>query len=166
MKGLMKETRQLAKEVIEQCIARDLRMVAAESMTGGLLMAELTSIPDASKVIEKSYIVYSEQAKIDVLCVPKEVIETETAYSKKTVESMIQGLNKLSKANIKIAISGIAGPKAFVDLDVGTVFIGIDINNQLFTYKKHFDGDRQSIRYETIKFVFEVLMNYFSKKEG
>jgi len=160
--ALMKETETLAKKVIETCIKANLKLVAAESMTGGLLMSILTEVPDASKVIDHGYIVYSDQSKNDLLGVPKTLIDKESVYSQSVVQSMIEGLNQRSQAHIKVAISGIAGPTTHYDLPIGTVFIGLEINQNLHIYQELFEGDRQAIRLQTITFIFKTMLQYLS----
>lgn len=159
MIDLVKETQVLAGQVIKQCIDQHMHIIAAESMTGGLFINELTNIQDASKVIDRSYIVYSDQAKIDILNVSKAVIEQKTVYSEEVVLEMIEGLKQLSPAEIKIAISGIAGPSSYAGFKVGTVFIAIAFNGSTKSYHKQFDGDRLSICYQTVIFIYQMLLS-------
>ncbi|MDA3932285.1 MAG: CinA family protein [Tenericutes bacterium] len=159
MKPIIEEVHLLAKDIVERCIKKKLKIVFAESMTGGLLASLVTSVPDASKVISESVVVYSEDAKINILNCKKETLDKCSVYSDEVIQEMLDGLKALSNSDIFVAVSGIAGPKTYNDLDVGTVYIGIDIFNKRLIFKEKFTGDRLMIRYKTSKFIFNTIIN-------
>lgn len=159
MNRIHEEVKTLAESLIFKCRSKQLKIVLAESMTGGLLASELTAIENASDVIEEGFIVYSDKAKQSILNCREETIKKYSVYSLEVVKEMIQGLSALSKADIKIAISGIAGPKTYFDLPIGQVYIGIEILGTLKTFVKKFDGDRRKIRYHVAEFIFKEIIS-------
>ena len=157
---------QLAKDLVVLCREKGMKISFAESMTGGLLVSQITRIENASKILEESFVVYSNQAKMRILSCKEETIKKHSVYSKEVVSEMIQGLNHFSQAHIKVSVSGIAGPKTYGDFKVGQVFIGIEINNELFTFKQHFNGDREEIQWKTTEFIFEYILSQLEGRES
>ena len=116
----------LAKNLISECRLKDIKLLVAESCTGGLLSANLTSISGCSDVFLHSIVCYSNQSKIEFLNVNKTTLNTWGAVSKQTVGEMLIGLKDQSpKKSLGIAISGVAGPENSEKKPVGKVFIGI-----------------------------------------
>lgn len=112
----------LARRVVEENAAIGRRVVTAESCTGGLVAAALTEIPGSSAVLERGFVTYSNDAKIENLGVPSDIIETFGAVSIACVWAMAKGALMRSNADVAIAISGVAGPDGGTDLKpVGTV---------------------------------------------
>ncbi|QWB99808.1 CinA family protein [Mycoplasmatota bacterium] len=159
METLVKEVSLLSEDLVKKCIEKNQKIVFAESMTGGLLASLVTSIPDASKVLKESFVVYSNEAKVKILNCKRKTIDQYSVYSKEIIEEMLEGLLSLSNASIRVAVSGIAGPKSYHDVQVGTVYIGIYIGDQKLIFKKKFQGDRQTIQYKTCIFIFKTIMN-------
>lgn len=150
---------QLAKDLVVLCRENGLKISFAESMTGGLLVSQITRIENASKILEESFVVYSNEAKKRILSCKEETIQKYSVYSKEIVCEMLEGLKSLSQAHIKVAVSGIAGPKTYDKFQVGQVFIGIEIKNERFTFDKHYSGDREDIQWKTAEFIFEFILN-------
>jgi len=159
MKSLIEKVEGLAKDLVEACIQKQLKIVFAESMTGGLLASLVTSIPDASKMLSESFVVYSEQAKINILNCKRDTIDKHSVYSKDVIIEMLEGLKTISKADILVAVSGIAGPKTYNDLEVGTVYMGIEIHGKRHIYKEVFHGNRKTITYKTSQYIFNTIIN-------
>ncbi len=112
----------LAKRVIEENIATGRKVVLAESCTGGLVAAALTEIPGSSAVLDRGFVTYSNEAKLECLGVPLDIIETFGAVSVACAWAMAKGALERSKADVAVAISGVAGPGGGTDLKpVGTV---------------------------------------------
>ncbi len=112
----------LAKRVIEENKAADRKVVLAESCTGGLVAAALTEVPGSSAVLDRGFVTYSNEAKIESLGVPLEIIETFGAVSIACAWAMAKGALENSQADVAVAISGVAGPTGGTDLKpVGTV---------------------------------------------
>ena len=114
------------KSLINLLIKKKLKISFAESCTGGLLASAITSINGASKVFDLSFVTYSNQSKINVLKVNKNIIQKYGAVSRECCLSMVNGLSKISKAKINVSITGIAGPKGGTKKKpVGLVYIGV-----------------------------------------
>ena len=116
----------LANKLVKKLIKKKLKVSFVESCTGGLLSSLITSISGSSKIFNIGFITYSNKAKIDVLKVPKNIITKYGAVSKECCLEMVKNLSKISKANISVSITGIAGPSGGTKLKpVGLVYIGI-----------------------------------------
>ena len=138
---------------------KNLKLAVVESCTGGQLSSAITAISGASKIFNLGLITYSNEAKIKVLKVNKKIIGKYGAVSRECCFAMVKNLSKISKANINVSITGIAGPKGGTKLKpVGLVYIGIkkgnkiQINKCLFKSKK-----RSSIQKATVKKVVELV---------
>ena len=141
------------KFLIELLTRKKLKISVTESCTGGLLASSITSVNGASKVFNLGLVTYSNQAKIKILKVNKNIIKKYGAVSHECCSAMVKNLSKISKANINVSITGIAGPKGGTkQKPVGLVYIGvkkgnkIQINKCLFKSKK-----RSSIQKATVK---------------
>lgn len=99
-----------ARAIIESCTANGLKVTTAESCTGGLVAGVLTEIPGSSAVVDRGFVTYSNEAKIDMLGVPKQLIERFGAVSRETALAMVTGALARSRADIAVSITGIAGP--------------------------------------------------------
>tara|TARA_B110001450_G_scaffold245411_1_gene258411 strand:+ start:507 stop:977 length:471 start_codon:yes stop_codon:yes gene_type:complete len=129
----------LAYKIVQKLIKKRLKVSFVESCTGGLLSSSITSISGSSKVFHLGLITYSNKAKIDILKVPKKIIDKYGAVSKECCLFMVKNLSKISKANISVSITGIAGPKGGTKLKpVGLVYIGIKKGNKIIIKEKLF----------------------------
>jgi nicotinamide-nucleotide amidase len=153
-----------AHEVVDANRKLGRTIAVAESCTGGLVSAALTEIPGASEVFEAGYVTYSNAAKIDDLGVSEEVVETFGAVSVATAWAMARGALSASKADIAVAITGIAGPGGGTPTKpVGTVVFaraerGAD-PSQIVADQKHFDADgRSGVRLQAALCALELLM--------
>ena len=148
------------KSLIRILTKKNLKISLAESCTGGLLASTITSISGASKVFNLGLVTYSNQAKIKVLKINKNIIEKYGAVSHDCCFAMVKNLSRISKANINVSITGIAGPKGGTkQKPVGLVYIGIkrgnkiQINKCLFKSKK-----RSSIQRATVKKALDLIL--------
>ena len=122
----------LNEKVVRSLINKKLTISIAESCTGGLLSNSFTSINGASKIFSLGLVTYSNQSKIDMLKIPKEIVKKKGAVSKQVCFYMVKNLNKISKSDISISVTGIAGPKGGSrKKPVGLVFIGIKKGNNI-----------------------------------
>ena len=122
----------LAYKIVKKLIKKRLKVSFAESCTGGLLSSSITSISGSSKVFNFSMVTYSNKTKVDILKVPKKIINKYGAVSKECCLSMARNLSKISRANISVSITGIAGPSGGTKLKpVGLVYIGIKKGNKI-----------------------------------
>ena len=120
------------KSLVKKLIKKKLKISFAESCTGGLLSSSITSISGSSKIFNLGLVTYSNKAKINILKVPKKIINKYGAVSKECCLSMVKNLNKISKTNISVSITGIAGPNGGTKLKpVGLVYIGIKKGNKI-----------------------------------
>ena len=128
--------RKLSQKVVNLLSKKRLKISFAESCTGGLLSSSITSISGSSKVFTLGLITYSNQAKISILKIPKRIIMKNGAVSYETCLSMVKNLNKISKTNISLSITGVAGPKGGTkQKPVGLVYIGIKKGNKTLIKK-------------------------------
>ena len=148
------------KSLVKTLIKKKLKISFAESCTGGLLASSITSTSGASKIFNLGLITYSNQAKIKFLKVNKSIIKKYGAVSYECCLAMVNNLSKISKANINVSITGIAGPKgASKQKPVGLVYIGVKkgnktlINKCLFKSKK-----RSSIQKATVRKALNLVM--------
>ena len=129
----------LADKLVKKLIQKKLKVSFAESCTGGLLSSTITSISGSSKVFNLGLVTYSNKTKINILKVPKKIITKYGAVSYDCCLSMVKSLSKISKANISISITGIAGPNGGTKLKpVGLVYIGIKNGNKISVQKNLF----------------------------
>ena len=116
----------LNKKIVSILRKKKFKLAIAESCTGGMLSSSIISISGASKVFSIGFVTYSNKAKINVLKVPKKVIQKHGAVSVQCCLSMLNNLSKISKSKLCIAVTGIAGPKGgSKQKPVGLVYIGI-----------------------------------------
>ena len=149
------------KLLIKKLIKKKLKISFAESCTGGLLASTITSINGASKVFNLGLITYSNQAKIKVLKVNKNIIKKYGAVSYECCSAMVKNLSKISKANINVSITGIAGPKGGTkQKPVGLVYIGVKIGKKVIVNKCNFKNNgRTFIQKQTVKKALNLLAN-------
>jgi PncC family amidohydrolase len=132
----------------------------AESCTGGMFAYFLTTIPGSSAYFSSGIISYSNDSKIELLHVNKETIETFGAVSEETAVEMAIGSKIISKSDIAISITGIAGPDGgSEDKPVGTVCFGVVMNNNIASFTQHFSGRRSSIRASACIFALELILD-------
>ena len=141
------------KTLIKLLTKKKLKISFAESCTGGLLASTIASVSGASKIFNLGLITYSNQAKIKILKVNKNIIEKYGAVSHECCSAMVKNLSKISKANINVSITGIAGPKGGTkEKPVGLVYIGVKKGNKIQVNKCLFkDKNRSSIQKATVR---------------
>jgi|TARA_B100001093_G_scaffold233280_1_gene223679 PncC family amidohydrolase len=148
------------KSLIKILIKKKLKISFAESCTGGQLTSSITSISGASKIFNLGLITYSNQAKIKFLNINKNIITKYGAVSHECCLAMVNNLSKISKANINVAITGIAGPRGGTkQKPVGLVFIGIKKGIKTQIYKYLFKSKkRSSIQKATVKKALNLIL--------
>ena len=135
----------LNKEVVKKLIKKKIKISFAESCTGGLLSSAITSVSGSSKVFTLGLVVYSNQSKIKVLKVPKNIIRKYGSVSEQACLAMVKNLNKISKTNISLSITGIAGPSGGTKIKpVGLVYVGIKKGNRVEAKKYLFKNKGRS----------------------
>jgi nicotinamide-nucleotide amidase len=139
---------------------KKLKISFAESCTGGLLSTSITSISGSSKVFSMGLVTYSNQSKINILKIPKNIIKKNGAISIQCCLSMVNNLSKISKSKVCISVTGIAGPKGGTrQKPVGLVFIGIKIGKKVVVNKCNFKNKgRVFIQKQTVKKSLNLLL--------
>ena len=148
------------RSLVNILIKKKLKISFAESCTGGLLASSITSISGASKIFNLGLITYSNQAKIKILKVNKNIIRNYGAVSHECCLAMVNNLSKISKANINVSITGIAGPNGGTkQKPVGLVYIGIKRGNKTQINKCFFKNKtRSSIQKATVKKALKLVI--------
>ena len=149
----------LTKKIVVNLLKKKLKIAFAESCTGGLLSSAITSISGSSKVFELSFVTYSNAAKVNILKVPKKIINKYGAVSKECCLSMVKNIGKISKANISVSITGIAGPNGGTKFKpVGLVYIGIKKGDKIIIKKNLFKNkNRISIQKATVNTSLKII---------
>ena len=148
------------KSLIRILTKKKIKISFAESCTGGLLASSITSNSGASKVFNLGLVTYSNQAKIKVLKVNKNIIKKYGAVSHECCKEMVNNLSKISKANINVSITGIAGPKGGTkQKPVGLVYIGVKKGYKIRIIKCLFKNKkRSSIQKAAVKKTLDLLL--------
>ena len=151
----------LINKIVKKLIKKKLKVSFAESCTGGLLSSSITSISGSSKVFNLGLITYSNKTKVDILKVPNKIIKKDGAVSEECCLSMGKNLSKISKANISISITGIAGPNGGTKLKpVGLVYIGVKQGSKILIKKNLFKNkNRISIQKITVRTALNIINN-------
>ena len=134
-----------SKKIIILLKKKKLRISFAESCTGGLLSSTITSVSGSSKVFNLGLIAYSNQSKTKALRIPKNIIKKYGSVSEQVCLAMLKNLNKISKTNISVSITGIAGPSGGTKIKpVGLVYVGIKKDNRTEVKKYLFKNKERS----------------------
>ena len=151
----------LTKKIVVNLLKKKLKIAFAESCTGGLLSSTITSISGSSKVFELSFVTYSNAAKVNILKVPKKIINKYGAVSKECCLSMVMNISKISKAHISVSITGIAGPNGGTKFKpVGLVYIGIKNRNKIIIKENLFKNqNRISIQKASVITSLKIINN-------
>ncbi len=153
----------LALEVVETFSARGFTIATAESCTGGLIAGMITDIPGSSAVLDRGYVTYSNDAKIEMLGVDEALFESDGpgAVSEEAAEQMAKAALQKSSTDIAISVTGIAGPGGgSEDKPVGLVWFGCACDwAPVFTISRYFDDNgRDAIRAETVMTALMILI--------
>ena len=154
--------KKLSQKIIRLLRKKRLKISFAESCTGGLLSSTITSVSGSSKVFTLGLVTYSNQSKITILKVPKNIIKKHGAASYEACLTMVKNLNKISKTNISVSITGIAGPKGGTKKKpVGLVFIGIKKGNKTLIRKYLFKNNkRNSIQRKAVSKALNLILSF------
>ena len=148
------------KSLIKLLIKKKIKISVAESCTGGLLASTITSISGASKIFNLGLVTYSNQAKIKILGVNKNIIKKYGAVSHECCYAMVKSLSKISKANINVSITGIAGPMGGTkQKPIGLVYVGIKKGNKTYINKYLFKSKKRTlIQKATVKKTLDLIL--------
>ena len=154
--------KKLSQKIVRLLRKKRLKISFAESCTGGLLSSTITSISGSSKVFTFGLVTYSNQSKNSILKVPKQIIKKHGAVSIQCCLSMVNNLTKISKSNIAVSITGIAGPKGGTkQKPIGLVYVGIKKGNKVKVNKYLFKNKGRSyIQKATVRKSLELISNF------
>jgi nicotinamide-nucleotide amidase len=159
MSAFTPELQALATAVLARCRAAGLMVATAESCTGGLVAACLTEIAGSSDVVDRGFVTYSNEAKMELLSVPAATLAAHGAVSDDTATAMLAGALAHSRADLVVAITGIAGPGGgSIEKPVGLVFIGVQRRGRDPQVERHvFSGDRAAVRAASLRRALELM---------
>ena len=151
----------LSLKILKLLTKKKLTVSFAESCTGGLLASSITSFSGSSKVFNMGLITYSNNAKVKLLKVPKKTITKYGAVSYETCVSMVKNLSKISRSNISISITGVAGPSGGTkEKPVGLVYVGLKKGSKTIIKKNLFKSKKRvSIQKATVNQALKMILN-------
>ena len=154
--------KKLSLKIVRLLTKKRLKISFAESCTGGLLSSSITSISGSSKVFAIGLVTYSNQSKISILKVPINIIRKHGAVSYEACLSMVKNIKKISKTNISVSVTGIAGPKGGTNKKpIGLVFIGIKKGNKTLVRKYLFKNKkRTSIQKTAVNKALNLILSF------
>ena len=160
METTEKRLNNLAKKLGARLLMKQLKLVTAESCTGGWIAKVVTDIPGSSDWFDSAIVCYSYEAKRNFLDVPEGLLLDHGAVSEPTVLAMQQGIFMRTRADAGISVSGIAGPDGgSPDKPVGTVWIAASLRGQMVhTQKFEFEGDRNAVRMQAVEASLQALL--------
>lgn len=162
------EETSLEQSCVDLLLANDLRISTMESCTGGMLAARLINVPGVSEVFKAGYVTYSNKAKRKVLGVKQSTLKKYSAVSEEVAREMAQGISLLTKADVTVSVTGLAGPDGGTkEKPVGLVYIGCSVKGKTVVEEYHFSGDRIHVREEAVVAALSLLrkcvLEYFSE---
>ena len=154
------QLRHRAAHILEQARRRGIRIATAESCTGGLIAAVLTEIPGSSDVVERGFVTYSNDAKMELLGVPRSTLDSAGAVSRETALAMAAGAIVHSHAHVAVAVTGVAGPGGgSAEKPVGLVHLAVARAGREPRHREMRYGDigRSHVRAATVHTALEML---------
>lgn len=144
-------TQDLSRLLADSLLKNDLKLTTAESCTGGMISAACTDLAGSSDWFERGFVTYSNEAKTELLGVDAGLLEAHGAVSEPVARAMAFGAIRHSKAQVSIAVTGIAGPAGgSAAKPVGTVWFGFSVQGSLHSEMQRFAGDRAAVRQQTM----------------
>lgn len=150
-------------ELVATLRAAGASVSTAESCTGGLVAARITSVSGASEAFKYGAVTYCNEAKNKILGVEKETLETLGAVSAKTAAEMAAGVRKIMNAEIGVSVTGLAGPNGGEGKPVGLVYVAVNSDNYSEVTENHFSGDRISVRNQAADKALELALRAAKK---
>jgi nicotinamide-nucleotide amidase len=153
------DTLRLCEELAARLLAMRWMLATAESCTGGLIAAACTDLSGSSNWFERGFVTYSNAAKSEMLGVDAALISQHGAVSEVVARAMAFGAIRHSHAQVSVAVTGVAGPTGgSVDKPVGTVWFGFQVDGQLTSETRRFEGDRAAVRQATVQHALTRLL--------
>jgi nicotinamide-nucleotide amidase len=150
-------------DVIAGLASRYETVATCESLTGGLVLAELTSVPGSSTVVRGGLVTYATELKTTLAGVPADLITAHGVVSRPVAEAMAEGARTMCGATWGIGLTGVAGPDAVDGLAPGTVCIGVAGPDGTVSVRELFVGDRAAIRRQTVESALGLLMQRWTR---
>ncbi|WP_309246738.1 CinA family protein [Ramlibacter montanisoli] len=152
-------TRALCEQLAQEMQARGWMLATAESCTGGMIAAACTDLSGSSNWFERGFVTYSNEAKTELLGVDPALIAQQGAVSEVVVRAMAFGAVRHSRAQVSVAVTGVAGPTGgSPQKPVGTVWFGFQVDGRLTSETLRFDGDRAAVRSATVDHALQRLL--------
>lgn len=149
----------LCEQLAQALLARGWMLATAESCTGGMIAAACTDLAGSSQWFERGFVSYSNEAKQELLGVDPALIAQHGAVSELVARAMAFGAVRHSRAQVGVAVTGIAGPTGGnAQKPVGTVWFGFQVDGRLSSELRHFDGDRAAVRAATVRHALQRLL--------
>ena len=150
---------ELASRLVERCVACGVTLATAESCTGGMVAARITAVSGSSAVFLGGIVSYANTAKRALLGVPQPVLEQDGAVSEACAAAMAEGARQRLKADLAVAVTGIAGPTGGTpEKPVGLVCFGLAAADGVRTEHRLFTGDRESVRLQATEHALALLL--------
>ncbi|MFZ3451767.1 CinA family protein [Arthrobacter sp. 7Tela_A1] len=146
-----------AARVVAAAAASGTRVACAESLTAGMVAAEIATVPGASAVLQGGVVAYQNEVKAGVLGVSEELLATAGSVDARVAEQMASGVRRLLGTELGVSTTGAAGPEPHDGQPVGTVFIGIATSSGVRSQRFRFDGGRDSVRRQACTAALELL---------
>lgn len=157
-------TAEIVEQLAEALRTRGWRLATAESCTGGLIAAACTDLAGSSDWFERGFVSYSNAAKTELLGVPPALIAAHGAVSEAVVRAMAEGAVTHSRAEVSVAVTGVAGPSGgSADKPVGTVWFGWCVGGQIHAERLLFAGDRAAVRAQTVAHALGRLLQWVQR---
>ena len=151
---------ELVKQLAAKLTEKGWMLATAESCTGGMIAAACTDLAGSSQWFDRGFVTYSNEAKTEMLGVPAELIAKHGAVSEEVVRAMAEGAIRHSRAQVSIAVTGVAGPGGgSVEKPVGTVWVGWCVGGQITSRLLQLSGTRKNIRHQ----VTQSALRWFQK---
>ena len=164
----MRDLDKLAEDLLQEARDKGVKLATAESCTGGMIAAQLTAIAGSSDVVERGFVTYSNEAKMELLGVPDPLLTQHGAVSAEVAEAMAEGALARSHADLTVSVTGIAGPGGATETKpVGLVYIGLAQEGQPVLSERHvFPGDRAAVRQQTCERALDLLRSTLTETAG
>jgi nicotinamide-nucleotide amidase len=157
--NLEQTSQSLCQLMADLMLKKQFFLTAAESCTGGLIAAACTDLAGSSQWFDRGFVTYSNAAKTEMLGVDAALIAQFGAVSEPVAAAMARGAVQQSKAQVSVAVTGVAGPSGgSVEKPVGTVWIGWCVSSETTTELCHFEGDRATVRALTVQRALQGLI--------
>ncbi|MBF0248023.1 MAG: CinA family protein [Alphaproteobacteria bacterium] len=154
----------MAEDLLDLYHKQNLKLALAESCTGGLITGCLTSVPGSSAVVDRTFVTYTNQSKMELLDVPKPLFYTVGAVSEEVARAMAEGVLRHSIADVSASVTGIAGPGgATENKPLGLIHIACARKGFETRHERHvFKGDRHAVRIQAVESTLKLLINMVS----